>query len=62
MDLICRAHQVCLQTAVVPPQLCVAYLRGWNLHTIVPIRGLLSLDIPCMDSHLIRHVEAGVNG
>ena len=23
-----------------------AYLRGWNLHTIVAIRGLPSLDIP----------------
>ena len=46
MDLICRAHQVCLQTAVVTPQLCAAYLRGWNLHTIIAIRGLPPPDIP----------------
>jgi serine/threonine-protein phosphatase PP1 catalytic subunit len=46
MDLICRAHQVCLQMAVVPPQLCAAYLRGWNLHMIVAIHALPSLDIP----------------
>jgi hypothetical protein len=62
MDLICRAHQVCLQTAVVPPQLCAAYLRGRNLHTIVPIRGLPSLDIPYKDFPLIRRVEAGIDG
>jgi serine/threonine-protein phosphatase PP1 catalytic subunit len=61
MDLICRAHQVCLQTAVVPPQLSAAYLRGWNLHTIVAIRGLTPLDVPSQRFHLIRRVEAGID-
>ncbi|KAH9050907.1 serine/threonine-protein phosphatase PP1 [Lactarius deliciosus] len=58
MDLICRAHQVCLQMAVVPPQLCPAYVRGWNLHMISSY-SCASLEIPFAKIFTCSVVEDG---